>query len=286
MADTTKELSPVDQFRTELFTAHQKSISNYFNGDKNEVMRFMTSVVYSIQKTPKLLECDRVSLMNSFMLCAQFKLYPSSAGGEAFVIPYAGKAQFQLGYPGLATLLYRAGNRAVNSEIVREHDTFSFVNGKIHHEIDPRKSREQRGEAIGAYAIITTSEGGEILKYMPAVDIIDHAKRFSQSYFEYDYKTKKPTDKISPHTPWNPENDPELWMWRKTVLKQGAKLAPRNESLNQALEEDNKESRISQAKELAAQSDLRMGNLMQPHNDQESKGVETPKTPPAESSTT
>lgn len=45
--------------------------------------------------------------------------------------------------------------------------------------------------------------------------------------------------KNSATSPWNESNDPELWMWKKTVLKQVAKLVPKNERIMRAIEYDN-----------------------------------------------
>lgn len=45
--------------------------------------------------------------------------------------------------------------------------------------------------------------------------------------------------KDSASSPWNESKDPELWMWKKTVLKQVAKLVPTNERLVQAINYDN-----------------------------------------------
>lgn len=105
--------------------------------------------------------------MNAFITCAQYNMFPSSAGGECYVLPYRNKgrmeAQFQLGYQGILTLLYRSGIQSVISEIVYSEDKFSYVNGKIEHEIDIFKSQEQRGEPVGVYVILTLN-GQEIEK--------------------------------------------------------------------------------------------------------------------------
>lgn len=50
--------------------------------------------------------------------------------------------------------------------------------------------------------------------------------------------------KASEYSPWNPKNDPELNMWRKTAIKQIAKLLPKNEEVFAAIEKDNDESDI------------------------------------------
>ncbi|MFA6158867.1 MAG: recombinase RecT [Candidatus Paceibacterota bacterium] len=263
MTETKKELTTSDQLKLQLAGDYLKQVTNYFSGDKEKAMRFVTSIMQSVRKIPKLYQCDRMSLLNAFMTMAQLGLMPSDVSGEAYVIPYDNnkkidgkfvkvlEAQFQLGYPGIVTLLYRAGNREVIAELVREHDKFSIQRGKIFHEVDPRKTKAQRGAWIGAYSIIVTATGGTIEGYMAKDDILAHAQKFSKS-FNSDY------------SPWKEENDPEGWMPRKTVLKQTSKLAPKNEILMQALAEDNKDSIIADRLEAAKKDSeaLSMGNIL------------------------
>lgn len=216
---------------------YMKQITNYF-GDERKALAFLSAVVAATQRVPDLLKCTPISVINSFMTMAQLGFMPSGVSGEAFVLPYEKgrgtgifEAQFQLGYQGLVTLLYGAGAKSIVSELVREKDTFTLINGKIHHEVNPLMTRKERGEAIGAYAIITTSTGGTVESFMRMEDIKAHAAKFSKSY-------------NSSHSPWQPESDPEGWMPRKTVLKQAGKLAPKNEKLSRAIAEDNKDSII------------------------------------------
>ena len=253
----------VQDLKLTLAGEYRKQIENYF-GDPQKALEFLSGVVADVQRLPKLLECTPETVINSYIMMAQLKFMPSKVSGEAYVLPYKNKgvmeAQFQLGYQGLVTLLYRAGNKSVVAEIVRKNDTFKLVNGSIYHEVDPLKTREERGAAIGAYAIITTANGGKVEKFMRADEIQAHASKFSKSY-------------NSEYSPWNPANDPEAWMPRKTVLKQAAKLAPKNETLNLAIAEDNKDSVIHDRIEAAAKesSSLRMGALLEASHDNHGK---------------
>lgn len=246
---------------------YQSQIENFF-GDKKQALKFLSSVMAAVQRNPKLLECTPTSLINSFIMMAQLQLMPSDVSGQAYVLPYKNKgvmeAQFQLGYQGLITLFYRAGGTQVRAEIVRERDVFSFKNGKVEHEIDIMKSNEARGRAVGAYAIATLN-GHEIAKVMNEVDILKFGQEFSKSYYEYDYKAKQTTDRISEHTPWNEKNDPELNMWKKTVLKQLGKYLPKDDRINLAIAEDNKDSVMHDRIEAAKQESegMKMGALVQ-----------------------
>jgi len=250
------ENKPVVRFATEvdlkktLASQYQKQMVNFF-GDEKKALRFLSGVVAAVQRNPKLLECTGESVINSFMTMAQLELMPSDVSGEAYVIPYLNskkngnawvkvlEAQFQLGYQGLVTLFYRAGVKDIVAEIVREKDTFTYINGVIHHEVDV--FNDERGKPIGAYCIIRLVTGGEIVKAMSEKEILAIAAKFSKSYA---------TDK----SPWKVANDPQLWMWRKTVLKQAAKLVPKNEKLIQAIGADNRDSiigdRLEEAKNI------------------------------------
>lgn len=263
MSDNNKEVgfSSENDLKVFLNTNYLKQIKNFFS-DENKALKFMSAVIADTQRTPKLLECTKSSLINSYMMMAQMGFMPSNVSGEAYVLPYNNskkegdkyikvlEAQFQMGYQGLVTLFYQAGIDKISAALVREKDKTSFVNGDLRHEVDITLSSTERGKPVGAYVIVTF-RGKENVKYMNGKDIIDHAKRFSKSY--------DPTGKYSP---WNPENDPEHWMWFKTVLKQFSKLLPKNEIINKALAEDNKDSVVEEAKKLRESTNLNMGNFL------------------------
>jgi len=218
--------------KTVLAGEYRKQIENYF-GDPQKALEFLSSVVASVQRTPKLLECTPESLVNSFITMAQLKLMPSEVSGEAYVLPYKNVAQFQIGYQGLVTLFYRSGVKSIIAEIVYDKDEFSYINGVVEHNADP--FQEDRGEPKGAYVIVELQTGGKVNKAMNKKEIMDIGSKFSKSF-------------KSEYSPWNVKNDPQLWMWRKTVLKQVAKLVPKNETIAKAISEDNKDSIISDRK--------------------------------------
>lgn len=227
------QIKSVEDLKGVLAKQYQKAITNFF-GDEKLALEFLSNVVTSVQRLPKLMECTPDTLLNSFMTMASLKLMPSGVSGEAFVLPYKNKgimeAQFQLGYQGLVTLFYRAGVRSIAAEIVYRNDPFSYENGEVRHM--PDVFSDTRGEAIGAYVILELPMGGKVAKVMSKKEILDIAQKFSKSYG-------------SDFSPWNEKSDPQLWMWKKTVLKQAAKLAPKNPELNRAIAEDNKDSTIS-----------------------------------------
>ena len=248
-----------------LATNYMTQIKNFF-GDEKQAMKFLSSVMADVQKNPKLIECEGSTLINSYMTMAQLGLMPSGISGEAYVLPYKKgsvmQAQFQLGYQGIITLFYRAGGTGIRAEVIRKNDKFEYINGKITHSIDILKSNADRGEVVGAYAIANVN-GEEIAKAMNLEDIIAFGKNFSKSF-------------SSEYSPWNTKNDPEGWMYKKTVLKQLAKMLPKNETIYKAIEEDNQESRISEVRPMLKSNELQMGNFLKANenNKEEVKKVE------------
>lgn len=216
----------VDSVKTELFTQHQKALNNFFSWDEKKTLKFLSAVAYCIQSTPKLLECTQDSIISSFMKCAEYNLFPSSVSGEAYILPYWTVAQFQLGYQGIITLLYRAWITSIYTDIVRKNDKFKVISG-LNPNIEHEYALENRGDPVWVYVVCTVN-GEKIWKYM-AKDEVLKFKEFSKS-------------KNFGSTPWDPKNDPELNMWRKTAIKQVAKLLPKNEEIFKALENDNDES--------------------------------------------
>lgn len=243
-----------DDLKLFLHNNYLNQIRNFF-GDEKQAMKFLSSVMSSVQKLPKLLECEPMSVVNSFMTMAQLALMPSDVSGEAYVLPYGNVAQFQLGYQGLVTLFYRAGGQSIRSGIVREHDEFSFDNGVIQHKVNFKQSMAQRGAPVGAYAIAKIN-GEEMSEYMNQEDILKQAKMFSKSF-------------NSSHTPWKEASDPNLWMWRKTVLKQLGKLLPKNETIAQAIAADNEDSDLKKPLgSMVEDSNLKMGGLLKGQNNE------------------
>lgn len=258
----TTDITKIEKFSGEsdlksfLAANYIKQVTNYF-GDEKLALRFFSSVIASTQRIPELIKCTPTSIINSFMTMAQLGFMPSGVSGEAYVLPYKKgqvlEAQFQIGYQGLVTLFYRSGVKEIAAEIVYSNDFFEYVNGQITHR--PDIFSKDRGTPVGAYVIVGLQTGGSVNKVMSSHEILGIGSKFSKSY-------------SSEYSPWKIKNDPQLWMWKKTVLKQVAKLVPKNEAIMTAIAEDNKDSIIADRLESAkAESEtLKMGNLLKDEN--------------------
>lgn len=202
------------------------TVKNYYQGNEQEALRFKTAAVDYIRKVPKLLSCDRISLLSAFVQVAQFRFLPSGVNGEAYVIPYGNEAKFQLGYQGIVTLLYRSKKVvAITANIIYQNDKFDYQEGldaQLIHK--PAMFGEAKGDPIGVYTVAQMTNGTKTFKVMDK-DAVMSIKNLSKA-------------KASKESPWNSDKDPELWMWKKTCLIQHAKLLPKTQELQEAIEAD------------------------------------------------
>jgi len=216
----------IDQLKVVMQRDYSKQVQNYFGGNKDEALRFMTAAIDYVRRVPKLLECDQTSLMIAFVQSAQFRFMPSGVGGEAYIIPYGREAKFQLGYQGVVTLLYRTERiSTITANIIYQNDEFDYQEGletKLAHK--PAMFGKPKGDPIGVYVVATMRDGTKTFKVMDK-DAVLSIKNLS--------KAKNTAD-----SPWNSDKDPEKWMWKKTCLLQLAKLLPKTPDLQQAIEKD------------------------------------------------
>lgn len=219
--------TPIDIFKAQLANQYMKQIQNSL-GEKWG-LKFMWSCSYLVQTVPKLLDVERGSLLNAIMQGFELwlSIWPS---WEFYVLPYWTKAQWQIWYKWIVKLLYWAWVQSIRSEIVYKNDEFNNINWIINHKIDIFKSSKERWEAVWCY-VIAKVNWEEMSKWMNVADIMKFREFSKGKWFD--------------SSPWLEKNDPELNMWKKTVLKQLSKMLPQNEALVKAIEIDNRDSTVS-----------------------------------------
>lgn len=167
--------------------------------------RFTRITLSAISNTPKLADCDKKSFLSAMMQAAQAGLEPNTALGQAYLIPYGGKVQYQIGAKGMVELAHRS-NTHVEAHEVYENDEFTYAYG-LHSDLHHVPAMTDRGKVIGYYAIWKNGEnyGFEV---MSKEDVLKHAKQFSKTYTS---------------GPWQTNFDE---MAKKTVIKKVLKYAP------------------------------------------------------------
>ncbi len=153
-----------------------------------------------------LQNCDPRSVVGAAGLAASVHLSLTPSLGQAYIVPYRGKALFQIGKRGLIQLAHRTGKYvALHAGKVYEGQISGFnpVTG------EPIVGEKISDEVVGYVAYMRLNNGFEKTLYMSKAEIEEHAEKYSQSY-AYDKRSRKQS------SPWSTNFDA---MAEKTVLK-------------------------------------------------------------------
>lgn len=175
------------------------------------VERLIRTIVISAQRLPKLLECDRQSLFNAAMSAACLGLEVDGVTGQAYLIPFKGRAQLVVGYKGYNTLAARSGI-TITGAVVREGDEFDYQLGSaafVRH-----KPKGSKGRITHAWACAQSMDRPAV------VEVLDIDELMA-------VKGKSPGAARS-DSPWN---DPSIGfpaMCQKTAKRRLARSMPLN----------------------------------------------------------
>lgn len=211
---------------TDVATAPPREVTIFdmIEGQKSALARALPShldadrlarIAVTVVKTTKGLEhCSVVSVLGGLMTCAQLGLEPGPLG-EAYLIPFKGKAQLIIGYKGMIKLAWQSGQmHSIQAYVVHKADKFSYAYGlepKIVHE---PSDADDVGDVTHAYAVAKFKDGGVASVVLNRRDI-DALKRRSQTW---------------QNGPW--QTDYEA-MARKTAVRQLARWLPQSPQLQQ-----------------------------------------------------
>jgi len=146
----------------------QKALPNYLTKE-----RFVRIAITAATKNPSLFLCDKLSVAQAILICAQAGLEPDNQ--LAYLIPYNTKvgwqAQVIFGYRGLITLARRNGIESIYADSVCEKDVFDprVEDGlkKITHRVN---WKEDRGAPYAFYCV-TVKEGAVDYEVMNLAEI-------------------------------------------------------------------------------------------------------------------
>lgn len=152
----------------------------------NEVLKdkapgFIASITSLVSSSQNFEDVDANTIMQSAMVAATLDLPINPNLGFAYVVPYAGKAQFQMGWKGFVQLALRTGQyRLLNAIEVYEGELIS--RNKITGEIVLDETKRISDKVIGFVSFFRLVNGFEKTLYMSAEEMEKHAKRYSQTY--------------------------------------------------------------------------------------------------------
>jgi len=163
---------------------------------------FITSVLQIVSSNSKLQEADPMTVYFAAATAATMDLPINQNLAFAWIVPYKGQAQFQMGYKGYIQLALRTGQYLRINTVAVYKNQFKHYND-LTEDLDADFSIDGDGEVVGYACYFKLINGFEKTTYWSKAKVVKHATRFSQS-FTY------------ASSPWKSDFDS---MAMKTVLK-------------------------------------------------------------------
>ena len=189
--------------------------------DPATVERFKTVLLSALTGSPKLLQADPATLVQAMREAAMWDLEPD--GIDAVIVPYWNskrsvyEADFQVTARGYVTVLYRSPRVLfVDADVIYDADEFTFEKGAVPRLVHRPKMFGDRGNRIGAYALVQLNTGF----VRPIV--------LNEEQIQKRRKVARDSEK-GPWLDWEDE------MWRKTALRALMSLVPIERGVKAAL---------------------------------------------------
>ena len=192
-------------------------------GSEKKAASFVSSVISVANGNSALRTCNPMTILGSAMVAATLDLPVVPTLGLAYIVPYKGQCQFQLGYKGLIELAERSGQfKNIIDEVVYEGQLVKKNRFTGEYEFDEYAKKSD--EIVGYMARMDLINGFSKTIFWTKEEVEAHARKFSQAY------------RGGKSSPWQSDFDA---MARKTVLKAlFAKYAPKSVAIQQAIKFD------------------------------------------------
>ena len=140
---------------------------------------FMSSIIAVANNNKLLAKAEPSTVIGAAAQAAMLDLPINQSLGFAYIVPYKGAAQFQLGYKGYIQLAQRSGQYV-------DIGAKTVYDGELEYEnrlLDKFKFGERTGDkVIGYLAYFRLTNGFEKMLFIELGEMIAHAKKYSQSY--------------------------------------------------------------------------------------------------------
>ncbi|HEP2380315.1 TPA: recombinase RecT, partial [Streptococcus pyogenes] len=223
----------------------QKAFDDVWKGAGTQ---FAVSILSVLQGSQSLKSASNESIYAAAMKAAVLNLPIEPSLGRAYLVPYKGQAQFQLGYKGLIELAQRSGQyKNINAGIVYKSQLISY--NPLFEELILDFSKPQ-DEIVGYFAAFKLLNGFEKVSFWTVEKVTAHGKKFSKSFAS---------------GPWKTDFDA---MAQKTILKDIlSKYGPLSVEMQKAIDEDNQDSTISTPKDITPQETNSLDDLIGHQNE-------------------
>lgn len=203
----------------------KQAITHLLAGSPVPAQKLMASVLVEIDKNPALTRCTLPSVIGAAIEIARAGLEIGGTLGDAYIVPFRGKAQAVFGYKGFVNLCLRSRLvKSIDAQAVYDNDEFDFNLGT-----DPWIRfrpclKGSRGDVLCFFAVGMLPDGAKVIEIMTVEDV-NKIRDASQGY-QYAVQNAKPGK--APDSPWVSHY---AEMGRKTAIRKVIKRLPKSASL-------------------------------------------------------
>ena len=142
---------------------------------------FISSVLQTVGNNKLLATASPETILNAAATAAALDLPINQNLGFAWIVPYKGKAQFQMGWKGFVQLALRTGQyKQINVIEVYENQFKSF--NSLTEELDCDFLKEGEGDVVGYAGYFELVNGMKKTVYWTKESVTKHAKKYSQAF--------------------------------------------------------------------------------------------------------
>ena len=164
------------------------------------------------------------------LLSAECGLKFNTPSQHAYIIPYKGEAQFQIGYQGLIEIMYRNPKvQKIDGHAVFDKDTFDYGYGLTPYLTHKPYRGPDKGALQCVYAVVKLHGSNEPIFTVVERKELEAIKNLSPA-------------KNSSFSPYNSGTDVFNWMQIKASIKKISKLIPKTSEISKIIEIDDKVS--------------------------------------------
>lgn len=175
---------------------------------KDKAPSFMASITSLVSSSTNFDGVDATTIISSALIAATLDLPINQNLGFAYLVPYAGKCQFQMGWKGFVQLALRTGQYKLLNAI-EVYDGELVSRNKLTGEIILDQDKRTSDNVVGYVAFFRLTNGFEKTLFMTTEEMERHAKKYSQTY-------KSSKDFVVKSSKWTTDFNA---MALKTVLK-------------------------------------------------------------------
>lgn len=165
---------------------------------------FISSVLQTVSNNKLLANADPKTVLTAAATAATLDLPINQNLGFAWIVPYKGQAQFQIGWKGFVQLALRSGQyKGINVTEVYENQYKGF--NRLTEVLDADFNIDGEGEIVGYASYFKLNNGMEKTCFWSIESVQKHAQKYSKAYNKS-------------FSPWQ-DKDQKHAMGKKTVLK-------------------------------------------------------------------